>query len=90
MSEHFTDFQGSINEAVRKAIVEAIPDAVVYVEGGGGHFVISVISKEFEGKRTLAKQRLVYQAIAPLMAGDAAPVHAVDTLQTLTPDEVGE
>ena len=87
MSDHYTDFQGSINDAIKKAIVEAIPDALVHVEGGGGHFAIAVVSKEFEGKRTLGKQRLVYQAIAPLMAGDAAPVHAVDTLQTLTPDE---
>ena len=87
MSEHFTDFQGSIHDAIKKAIADAIPDAIVHVEGGGGHFAISVVSTEFEGKRLLGKQRLVYQAIAPLMAGDAAPVHAVDALQTLTPAE---
>ena len=87
MSEHLTDFQGSIHDAIEKAIVEKIPDAVVRVEGGGGHFAISVVSAEFEGKKTLGKQRLVYQAIAHLMAGDTAPVHAVDTLQTFTPAE---
>ena len=87
MSEHYTDFQGSIHDAIKKAIMDAIGDAVVHVEGGGGHFSISVVSKEFEGKRLLGKQRLVYQAIAHLMAGDTAPVHAVDALQTLTPDE---
>ena len=88
MSEHFTDFEGSIQDAIEKAIVDKIPDAVVRVEGGGGHFAISVVSTEFEGQRLLSKQRLVYQAIAHLMAGDTAPVHAVDTLQTFTPAEV--
>ena len=34
MSEHFTDFQGSIYDAIKKAIVDKVPDAVVRVEGG--------------------------------------------------------
>ena len=57
MSEHYTDFEGSIHDAIKKAIVDNIPDADVRVEGGGGHFAIAVVSKEFEGKRILAKQR---------------------------------
>ncbi|MFZ6184907.1 hypothetical protein [Nannocystis pusilla] len=32
-----------------------------------------------------AQQRLVYGAIAHLMAGDMAPVHAVDSLRTIVP-----
>jgi hypothetical protein len=30
----------------------------------------------------IESHRLVYAAIAPLMAGDAAPVHAIDRLKT--------
>ncbi len=63
----------------------AIPDARVQVAGAGGHFEIEVISAAFEGKRTLAKHRLVLQSIAPLMKGANAPVHAVDRLVTNTP-----
>jgi len=76
-----------INEAIRAAIVRDIPDAVVQVQGSGGHFVIEVTSTVFEGKSLLNKQRVVYRAIKELMAGDAAPVHAVDSLITKLPGE---
>lgn len=85
MSIHLTTFEGSITDAIQKAIVEAIPDAKVEVGGGGGHFTIGVVSAEFEGKNMLQSQRLVYGAIAHLMAGNDAPVHAVDSLTTKTP-----
>ncbi len=74
-----------ICEAIREAISAEIDGAAVEVSGAGGHFNIKVVSSVFEGKSTLAKQRLVYSAITALMAGDQAPVHAVDSLQTLTP-----
>ena len=61
-------------ERIKTAIVEAIPDANVEASGMGGHFEIRVVSREFEGKNTLAKQRLVYGAIAHLMKGEGAPV----------------
>ncbi len=76
----------SIVEEVKNAILEAIPDADVAVSGGGGHFEIEVVSPVFEGKRILAQQRLVYSAITHLMAGDNAPVHAVDRMVCKTPE----
>jgi acid stress-induced BolA-like protein IbaG/YrbA len=84
MSKHETDFVGSIPDAIRDAIVAKIPGADVNVEGGGGHFTIDVASEAFAGKSMLESQRLVYGAIAHLMKGDRAPVHAVDTLKTRT------
>ena len=74
-----------ICQAIRDSIVEAIPDAAVDVDGGGGHFTIAVTSPVFEGKNRVQSQRLVYSAIAHLMKGDAAPVHAVDRLTTHVP-----
>ncbi|WP_338046431.1 BolA/IbaG family iron-sulfur metabolism protein [Polyangium spumosum] len=85
MSYHMTTFQGSIPAAIEQAIKEKINDAVVEVQGGGGHFEISVTSKVFAGKSTLEKHRLVLGAIAHLMAGNDAPVHAVDKLNTKVP-----
>ncbi|MGB0638373.1 MAG: BolA/IbaG family iron-sulfur metabolism protein [Myxococcota bacterium] len=75
----------TIVEEVKAAIEEAIPGAVAVVTGGGGHFEIEVTSEEFAGKRILAQQRLVYSAITHLMAGDTAPVHAVDRMVCKTP-----
>ncbi len=85
MSHHLTTFQGSVHDAVRQAILEKIPDAQVEVTGGGGHFVLDVVSPVFAGKSRLESQRLVLSAIKHLMAGDGAPVHAVDSLTTRTP-----
>lgn len=85
MSNHATDFAGNIPEAIKSAILEKIPDAAVQVGGGGGHFTIEVVSPVFAGKNKVESQRLVYSAIAHLMKGDLAPVHAVDSLITKLP-----
>ncbi|HIA00963.1 MAG TPA: BolA family transcriptional regulator [Myxococcales bacterium] len=85
MSDHPTDFQGSITDAIRDTITSNIADAQIEVSGGGGHYTIAVVSTAFEGKRMLESQRLVYSAISHLMSGDNAPVHAVDKLSTQTP-----
>lgn len=82
MSEHPTDFKGSVTDAISKAIGNAIPGAFIEVTGGGGHYSIVVASNAFSGKSTLESQRMVYSAIGHLMKGDMAPVHAIDSLRT--------
>jgi len=85
MSDHPTSFKGSVLDAIADSIRGAIEGARVEVSGGGGHYAIVVTSSAFEGKGLLESQRLVYSAIAHLMKGDDAPVHAVDSLKTLKP-----
>ena len=75
----------TIVDQVKQCIEEALPGATVEVSGASGHFEIYVCSSEFEGKRIVQKQRLVYSAIKHLMAGDDAPVHAVDRMVCETP-----
>jgi acid stress-induced BolA-like protein IbaG/YrbA len=76
----------NITLELENAIAQGLPGADVRVSvGSPGHFNISVVSEEFRGKTRLACQRLVYKAIAPLMRGDRAPVHAVDQLETKVP-----
>ena len=70
---------------IREAISGAIPGAEVEVEARGSHFKLVVVSRAFEGKRTLQKQRMVLSAIKHLMEGDNPPVHAIDALETRTP-----
>lgn len=68
---------------IQSAIAEALPGAEIEVEAGGpGHFTITVTSPEFAGESRVRQQQRVYAAIAPLMAGSNAPVHAVDKLTT--------
>jgi acid stress-induced BolA-like protein IbaG/YrbA len=85
MSEHPTDFVGSVEDAIRTAVLGKLPDAVIQVSGGGGHYRIDVVSPWFAGKSELEKQRAVLSAIKHLMSGDRAPVHAVDALTTRAP-----
>jgi acid stress-induced BolA-like protein IbaG/YrbA len=85
MSNHETSFQGDILAAIRGAIEAQVPDAKAEVSGGGGHFNIVVTSPVFAGKSMLESQRLVYSAIAHLMKGNDAPVHAVDSMKTKVP-----
>ena len=49
-----------------------------------GSFAWQVVSPVFEGKSMLESQRLVLGAIAHLMKGNGAPVHAIDSLKTRT------
>lgn len=75
-----------IAKQLHDAIAARIPDAAVEVTiGSPGHYSLAVTSAAFAGHKPLAKQRLVYSAIAPLMAGDNAPVHAIDQLITKIP-----
>jgi acid stress-induced BolA-like protein IbaG/YrbA len=82
MSSHPTDFKGDVVTTLREAIESAIPSSKAEVNGGGGHFTIDVVSPAFAGLGMLESQRMVYAAIAHLMKGDLAPVHAVDKLKT--------
>ena len=76
----------SIEEQICKAVEASITNAKVEVSGNGGHFNLRVESVKFKGKKTLEKHRMVYSAITELMAGNNAPVHAIDSLETLIPE----
>ena len=51
---------------------------------GGSHFEVVVVSKAFEGLATLARHRLVYQALGNAMTRD---IHAL-SIKAYTPNEV--
>jgi acid stress-induced BolA-like protein IbaG/YrbA len=68
---------------MKQAIEAALPGARVTVAArSAGHFEVEVVAADFEGLPRLKQQQRVYAAIAPLMSGDDAPVHAVDRLVT--------
>jgi BolA protein len=68
--------------------VEVIDDSHLHAghagaAAGGGHFRALVVSSRFEGASRIARQRLVYAALADEMRAD---IHAL-SLATLTPGE---
>ena len=71
---------------LQRSIEAAIPGARVEVNPASpGHFEIRVVSEVFADRSRVQQQQLVYGAIAHLMKGDAAPVHAIDRLECLVP-----
>jgi stress-induced morphogen len=66
-----------------KLVVQAAHD-----DPNGSHIAVEVVSTEFEGQRTVQRQRLVYKAIWDEMA-DGGSVHAVDQIIAKTPEEAG-
>jgi BolA family transcriptional regulator, general stress-responsive regulator len=50
---------------------------------GGGHFRVTLVAEAFRGRSPLERHRLVYEAVAPLLAGS---VHALNIVAR-TPEE---
>ena len=56
-----------------------------YRAGGGTHWRLTIVAREFAGKPTLARHRMVYQALGDMMQH---PIHAL-AITARAPDEKG-
>ena len=54
-------------------------------KAGGGHYVLRIVSAEFAGKNTLARQRMIYSALGEMMQHHE--IHAL-TIQAFAPEEL--
>ena len=36
-------------------------------KGGGGHYRLTIVSQQFSGKNTVARHRMIYAALGPMM-----------------------
>jgi BolA protein len=50
---------------------------------GGGHYRLTIVSPQFEGKNTLARHRMVYGALGGMMHKE---IHAL-AIRAFAPDE---
>ena len=53
--------------------------------GGNTHWKLTIVSAAFAGKPTLARHRMIYQALGELMRH---PIHAL-SIDAKSPDEIG-
>lgn len=53
-------------------------------QGGGGHYVLHIVSTLFTGKNTVARHRMVYSALGEMMRRE---IHAL-TIEARTPTEI--
>lgn len=65
---------------------ENLSVTAMHDDPNGSHISINIVSSKFEGKKSVMRQRLVYQAIWDEMA-DGGAVHAVDQIIAKTPEE---
>ena len=56
-----------------------------YRDGGGTHWRLTIVSSAFAGQPTVARHRLVYQALGELMQH---PIHAL-AISARAPEEKG-
>ncbi|MEO8767653.1 MAG: BolA family protein [Nitrosospira sp.] len=53
-------------------------------KSGGGHYFLTIISRNFSGKSTLVRHRLVYTALKEMIHKD---IHAL-SIKAYTPEEI--
>jgi acid stress-induced BolA-like protein IbaG/YrbA len=72
-------------EQIAQLIRAALPEAQVQVESEDNtHFAARVVSREFAGKRSIARHQLIYKALGERMG----EIHAL-SIEALTPEESG-
>ncbi len=71
-------------EAVAELIRRGLPGADVNVQSDDNtHYAARVVSKDFAGKRSIARHQLIYKTLGELMGRE---IHAM-SIEALTPEE---
>ena len=91
VAEGRSEFETTLRErlaVLKPRRVELIDDSAKHAghagaRSGGGHYRLLIVSESFCGKSTLARHRLVYDALGELMR---SKIHAL-SIQSLAPDE---
>lgn len=72
-----TDLSSEIKQRIEQAIPNSQVDVIL---GGDRHYALSVVSDAFAGLAMVKQHQMVYAAINDLMAGNDAPIHAIDKM----------
>ncbi|MEB5477620.1 BolA family iron metabolism protein IbaG [Acinetobacter pollinis] len=72
------------SEQLTEILKQAFPSAEVVVSGQAGKFDLRVVDDQFEGKRPVARQQLVYAPLNSFIS--SGEVHAV-TIKAMTKEE---
>jgi BolA protein len=88
MSETQEKIRRKMIEQLEAKVVEIVDESWKHAghagaSAGGGHFILRVVSKRFEGVSRLNRNRLVFQTLAQEMQGE---IHAL-SVSALTPEE---
>ncbi|MEN9780376.1 MAG: hypothetical protein RL087_1444 [Pseudomonadota bacterium] len=71
-------------DQLKALIAQHLPCEHIALEGDGRHWYATIVSREFEGKRLIARHQRVYATLGSRMHTDE--VHAL-SMKTFTPAE---
>jgi len=86
----------NVAAAIRERLASLDPESIELLDesaahaghagaaSGGGHFRLTVVSRRFAGRDKVARHRMIYAALGPLMQRE---IHAL-AINALTPDEL--
>lgn len=72
-----SDLTAEIKQRIETQIPNAQADVIC---GGERHYALTVISETFDGLSLVKQHQMVYATIKDLMAGNDAPIHAIDKM----------
>jgi len=77
-----------LDQALKPELIEIIDDSAAHAghggnRRGGGHFNVTVVSEQFEGKSLVQRHQLVYRILGDMMKEE---IHALG-INALTPSE---
>ncbi|MBD9355329.1 BolA family protein [Methylomonas albis] len=76
-----------LEQAFKPELIEIIDHSAAHAghagNTGGGHFHVTLVSTQFEGKSLVQRHQLVYQALGDMMKDE---IHALG-INALTPSE---
>ncbi len=79
------ELTSDLSSEIKKRIEESIENSQAKVIcGGNKHYSLTVVSDSFNGLTQVKQHQLVYAAIKDLMAGNDAPIHAIDQMNLQT------
>jgi BolA protein len=91
-----TDMSSTVPDLIRDRLAILAPESLEVLDesrdhaghegarGGGGHYRVVIVSREFEGKPVQARHRLVYDALGPMMQKE---IHAL-AIRAYAPGEI--
>lgn len=86
---HATLIETRLREAFAPSKIEVRDDSRHHAghegaKGGGGHFVVRIVSPQFQGKSSVQRHQMIYRALGEMMKQE---IHALG-IQAFAPDEI--
>ncbi len=77
----------TLEQAFRPELIEVIDHSAAHAghagSSGGGHYNVTIVAEQFEGKSLVQRHQLVYRALGDMMKNE---IHALG-INALTPSE---